>query len=96
MKAIAEFCYRRRWYVVGGWILLLVGLFPLSRAIGDEYRTEFELPDSESAQAIDLLILVPAAMELMGNANWWAPKWLLRYLPTIRVDTVERPVPERR
>jgi RND superfamily putative drug exporter len=39
------------------------------------------------------LILVPAAMELMGNANWWAPKWLLRYLPTIRVDTVEHPVP---
>ena len=39
------------------------------------------------------LILVPAAMELMGNANWWAPKWLLRYLPTIRVDTVEKPVP---
>jgi RND superfamily putative drug exporter len=35
------------------------------------------------------LVLVPAAMELMGDANWWAPKWLLRYLPTIRVDNVE-------
>jgi RND superfamily putative drug exporter len=55
MQAIAEFCYRRRWFVVGGWVLLLVGLFALSSAIGGEYRTEFELPDSESAQAIDLL-----------------------------------------
>jgi RND superfamily putative drug exporter len=38
------------------------------------------------------LILVPAAMELMGKANWWAPSWLVRILPTIRVDTVEQPV----
>ena len=41
------------------------------------------------------LVLVPSAMELLGNANWWAPSWLLRYLPTIRVDTVEQPVPEK-
>ncbi len=40
------------------------------------------------------LVLVPAAMELMGKANWWAPSWLVRYLPNIRVDTVERGVPE--
>ena len=32
------------------------------------------------------LILVPSAMELMDRANWWAPEWLVRYLPTIRVD----------
>ncbi len=39
------------------------------------------------------LVLVPAAMELMGKANWWAPSWLVRVLPTIRVDSVERPAP---
>jgi RND superfamily putative drug exporter len=39
------------------------------------------------------LVLVPAAMELMGKANWWAPSWLVRYLPTIRVDTVEQRLP---
>jgi RND superfamily putative drug exporter len=32
------------------------------------------------------MVLVPAAMELMGRANWWAPSWLVRYLPTIRVE----------
>ena len=37
------------------------------------------------------LVLVPSAMELLGDANWWAPSWLVRYLPTIRVDTVDQP-----
>lgn len=32
------------------------------------------------------LILVPSVMELMGRANWWASGWLVRYLPTIRVE----------
>jgi RND superfamily putative drug exporter len=40
------------------------------------------------------LVLVPAAMELMGKANWWAPAWLVRYLPHIKVDTVEQHVPQ--
>ena len=32
------------------------------------------------------LILVPATMSLMGNANWWLPGWLDRRLPTIDID----------
>jgi RND superfamily putative drug exporter len=32
------------------------------------------------------MVLVPSAMELMGNANWWAPAWLARLLPTLRVE----------
>jgi RND superfamily putative drug exporter len=32
------------------------------------------------------MILVPSAMELMGRANWWAPSWLVRRLPTLHVD----------
>ncbi|HWO72044.1 MAG TPA: MMPL family transporter, partial [Dehalococcoidia bacterium] len=39
------------------------------------------------------LVLVPSVMELMGNANWWAPSWLVRYLPTIRVETAEYDAP---
>jgi RND superfamily putative drug exporter len=30
------------------------------------------------------LVLVPSAMELLGDRNWWAPKWLVRILPAIR------------
>ena len=37
------------------------------------------------------LVLVPATMELLGDRNWWAPEWLVKRLPTIRVDTVEQP-----
>ncbi len=32
------------------------------------------------------MILVPATMKLMGNANWWIPRWLDRLLPTIDID----------
>ena len=27
------------------------------------------------------LVLVPATMKLLGNANWWLPAWLDRLLP---------------
>jgi RND superfamily putative drug exporter len=27
------------------------------------------------------LVLVPAVMQLLGESNWWMPKWLDRILP---------------
>ncbi len=36
------------------------------------------------------IILVPAAMQLLGNWNWWFPPWLDRRLP--RIDLAERDV----
>ena len=32
------------------------------------------------------LLLVPATMELLGDKNWWLPKWLDRILPNIDVE----------
>jgi uncharacterized membrane protein YdfJ with MMPL/SSD domain len=32
------------------------------------------------------LILVPAAMELLGEWNWWLPKWLDRLLPHVGLE----------
>jgi RND superfamily putative drug exporter len=32
------------------------------------------------------LLLVPATMELLGDRNWWLPKWLQRILPKIDVE----------
>jgi RND superfamily putative drug exporter len=32
------------------------------------------------------LILVPATMELLGNINWWLPRWLGRVLPDFDVE----------
>ena len=44
------------------------------------------------------LVLVPAAMKLLGRANWWLPGWLDRLLPSFDHDVVPahavQPVPE--
>jgi putative drug exporter of the RND superfamily len=32
------------------------------------------------------LLLVPATMELLGDRNWWLPRWLDRILPTVHVE----------
>lgn len=32
------------------------------------------------------MILVPATMKLMGDANWWLPAWLDRLLPNIDIE----------
>jgi len=40
------------------------------------------------------IVLVPATMKLMGDANWWLPGWLDRILPTIDIEG-EMGLPER-
>jgi RND superfamily putative drug exporter len=32
------------------------------------------------------MVLVPATMELLGNANWWMPGWLDRLLPNVHLE----------
>jgi len=32
------------------------------------------------------MVLVPATMELLGNANWWMPAWLGRLLPEVHLE----------
>ena len=32
------------------------------------------------------MLLVPATMELLGDRNWWLPKWLDRILPVVHVE----------
>jgi RND superfamily putative drug exporter len=32
------------------------------------------------------LVLVPATMELLGDANWWLPGWLSRIVPKFKVE----------
>jgi len=35
------------------------------------------------------MVLVPATMTLLGDANWWLPGWLDRLLPTMGLDAAE-------
>src|SRR5581483_1340499 len=37
-------------------------------------------------------VLVPASMEMLGEWNWYLPKWLA-WLPTINVESGARPAP---
>ena len=38
------------------------------------------------------LMLVPATMKLLGDANWWLPGWLDRLLPELDSESVEEQV----
>jgi len=38
-------------------------------------------------------VLVPAAMKLMGDWNWWMPRWLDRLLPSIALESEREPEP---
>jgi putative drug exporter of the RND superfamily len=39
------------------------------------------------------MVLVPSTMELLGDRNWWMPRWLDRLLPRIDVDGERVPQP---
>jgi putative drug exporter of the RND superfamily len=32
------------------------------------------------------VVLVPATMELIGDRNWWFPRWLDRLIPRLHVE----------
>jgi RND superfamily putative drug exporter len=40
------------------------------------------------------LVLVPATMALLGDANWWLPRWLERRLPHLELEGARMPEPE--
>ncbi len=55
LQRLARTMYRRRRYVLVGWIVLLVATFMLSSSVGGAFKTEFKLPGTESQAAFDLL-----------------------------------------
>jgi putative drug exporter of the RND superfamily len=55
LQRLSRFCYRRRWAVLGTWVVVLAGLFGLNSAIGGKFLDKFDLPGSESQAAVDLL-----------------------------------------
>ena len=42
------------------------------------------------------MVLVPATMTLLGNANWWLPGWLDRVLPHVEAEQHDDELPETR
>jgi putative drug exporter of the RND superfamily len=46
---------RRRWLTLGIWIATVIGIFTVGTALGGQFADDFNLPDSESQRAYDLL-----------------------------------------
>ena len=55
LARLASFCYRRRRFVVIGWIVLLIGVNVLAQTAGGDLLKSFSLPGSESQKTYDVL-----------------------------------------
>jgi RND superfamily putative drug exporter len=69
--------------------LIMVCVF-LSFVIGDDRSLKMFGLGLAIAVAVDAsvvrMLLVPATMELLGDRNWWIPRWIDRILPRIDVE----------
>ncbi len=52
---LGRFGFRRRWWVLGAWVAILVSVFALVGAIGASSDSSFSIPDSESKSGFDTL-----------------------------------------
>src|SRR3954468_9446591 len=55
MSSLARWCYRRRFIVVGLWLVGVIVLGGLVAAAGNKYNDSFTLPGTESTRALNLL-----------------------------------------
>jgi len=69
--------------------LIMISVF-LGFVLGDDPRVKMFGLGLATAIFIDAtivrMILVPATMKLLGDANWWIPRWLDRLLPAIGAE----------
>ena len=69
--------------------LIMISVF-LGFVFGDDPTTKMFGLGLAVAIAVDAtivrMVLVPATMKLMGDANWWLPGWLDRILPTVDIE----------
>jgi putative drug exporter of the RND superfamily len=52
---LADFCFRRRRYVLAGWVVVLVAVFIIGGALPAEHRASYQTPGAESTKAYALL-----------------------------------------
>ncbi len=79
MKAMARWCSRHRQLVLALWLVALVGSFALGRAAGTDFSTKFQLPHTQSSQALSLLEKeFPAASGSSDQIVVYAPSGTVR------------------
>ena len=89
--------------------LIMISVF-LGFVLGEDPRIKMFGLGLATAIFVDAtivrMILVPATMKLLGDANWWIPGWLDRLLPNIDdsgqatppeqdIDAISYPSPSR-
>ncbi len=55
MRALARWCFRRRRVVLAVWLAALIGSAVLAQGVGTNFSTKFQLPNTQSAEALSLL-----------------------------------------
>ena len=56
MQTLARFAVQKRWYVIAGWILFIIGVQIVAGAAGGAtYKDVFTLPHTETQKVLDLL-----------------------------------------
>ncbi|HMC39245.1 MAG TPA: MMPL family transporter, partial [Acidimicrobiales bacterium] len=55
MRTLASWCFRHRRIVLGGWLVLLVATMAVGHVAGTNFASRFQLPNTESAHALQLL-----------------------------------------
>ena len=75
---------------------IMICVFAAFSVMGQRDIAEFGI-GLAAAVALDAFVLrtvlVPAAMHLLGDANWWLPRWLDRRLPHLAIEPPETPDP---
>jgi RND superfamily putative drug exporter len=78
--------------VINSAALIMVCVF-MAFVLSGDYGAAMAGVGLAAAVALDAFILrtalVPAAMHLLGNANWWLPGWLEKRLPHLAVEPKE-------
>jgi RND superfamily putative drug exporter len=55
MSRLGRWCFRRRKWVVAGWLVVLVAIIGLSVSAGSRYNSSLSLPGTDSQAAVNLL-----------------------------------------
>jgi len=55
LERLGRFASRNRWWVVGVWVVLLVGLTLTNRALAGNFVNDYTVPGSQSSRGLDVL-----------------------------------------
>ena len=55
MKALGRFAFRKKYYVIGFWLIALFGITAIAQSVGSNFSDSFSLPGTDSMKALSLL-----------------------------------------